>query len=142
MPHQKHLNDFMQKKNLMHMTAHAYDIVLNGYEIGGGSLRIFNEAVQEKMFEILGMTPEETRAKFGFFLDALKVGTPPHGGIALGFDRIMMILCQTENIKDVIAFPKTLVASCLMSGSPDVPDVKALEELKIQSTINMENRIL
>ena len=98
--------------------AKAYDIVLNGTEVGGGSLRIHDSALQAKIFEVLSMTPEEAKERFGFFLDALSYGTPPHGGIALGLDRIVMILARESSIRDVIAFPKTASATDLMAGSP------------------------
>lgn len=109
----------------------GYDIVLNGYEIGGGSQRIHNPELQQKIFECLMLTPEELKMKFGFFLDALSYGTPPHLGIALGLDRILMILTQTENIRDVIAFPKTQRASDLMLESPSQVALQQLNELKI-----------
>ena len=111
--------------------AKAYDIVINGYEAGGGSIRIHDEKVQEKMFEALEFTKKEAYDKFGFLIDAFKYGTPPHGGFALGLDRLTMLLTETENIRDVIAFPKTASASCLMTGAPNVVDKKQLEELKI-----------
>jgi len=98
--------------------AKAYDIVLNGTEVGGGSLRIHDSTLQAKIFEVLSMTPEEAKERFGFFLDALSYGTPPHGGIALGLDRIVMILARESSIRDVIAFPKTASATDLMAGSP------------------------
>ena len=109
----------------------AYDIVINGYEAGGGSIRIHDEGVQEKMFEALKLTKEEVNCKFGFFVDALKYGTPPHGGFALGLDRITMLLCNTDNIRDVIAFPKTASASDLMSNCPNNVSKKQLDELGI-----------
>ena len=111
--------------------AKAYDIVINGYEAGGGSIRIHDEKVQEKMFEALEFTKEEAYDKFGFLIDAFKYGTPPHGGFALGLDRLTMLLTETENIRDVIAFPKTASASCLMTGAPNDDKKKQLEELKI-----------
>lgn len=109
----------------------AYDIVINGYEAGGGSIRIHREDVQEKMFRALELTEEDINEKFGFFVEALKYGTPPHGGLALGLDRLVMLLTGTENIRDVIAFPKTASASCLMSECPNVVDEKQLKELGI-----------
>lgn len=109
----------------------AYDIVINGYEAGGGSIRIHNEKVQEKMFEALELTQEDIDNKFGFFVEALKYGTPPHGGLAFGLDRLTMLLTNTDNIRDVIAFPKTTSASCLMSECPNTVDKKQLDELYI-----------
>jgi aspartyl-tRNA synthetase len=109
--------------------ARAYDIVLNGSEIGGGSVRIHNPALQETMFKILGISQEEANLKFGFFLEALKYGAPPHAGIALGLDRWVAILTGSESIREVIAFPKTQTASCLMSDAPSRVDKKQLDEL-------------
>ncbi|MBE6155719.1 MAG: aspartate--tRNA ligase [Firmicutes bacterium] len=110
----------------------AYDIVINGYEAGGGSIRIHNGEVQEKMFEALELTKEDINNKFGFFVDALKYGTPPHGGFALGLDRLTMLLAKTDNIRDVIAFPKTASSSDLMSEAPNIVDEYQLNELGIK----------
>lgn len=112
----------------------AYDIVINGYEAGGGSIRIHQAEVQKKMFESLGFTLEQAKEKFGFFLEAFDYGTPPHGGLALGLDRLTMLLVGTENIRDVIAFPKTASASCLMSECPNRVDPIQLKELGIEIT--------
>ena len=111
--------------------AKAYDIVLNGNEIGGGSVRIFQDDIQEKMFEVLGFTKEEAYNRFGFLLDAFKYGVPPHAGLAYGLDRLVMLMAKEDSIRDVIAFPKVKDASCLMSEAPDVVDPKQLEELGI-----------
>ena len=114
-----------------HCYSKAYDIVINGYEAGGGSIRIHDEAVQEKMFKALELIEEDIKNKFGFFVEALKYGTPPHGGLALGLDRLTMLLTGTDNIRDVIAFPKTASASCLMSECPNAVDKKQLDDLGI-----------
>lgn len=109
----------------------AYDIVINGYEAGGGSLRIYDQATQKQIFKILGFSDEDVKRKFGFFIDAFKYGTPPHAGIAFGLDRLSMILGGTDNIRDVIAFPKNLAASCPMSGAPEIVDPEQLDDLGI-----------
>lgn len=114
--------------------AKAYDIVLNGYEIGGGSIRIHNSSVQERMFKALGFTEEEANEKFGFFIDAFKYGAPPHGGIAYGLDRVVMLVTGTDNIRDVIAFPKTQDAKCLLTNAPSVAEQKQLDELYLKLT--------
>ena len=109
----------------------AYDLVLNGNEVGGGSIRIHDPAVQEKVFGALAFSPEDARERFGFLLDALGSGTPPHGGLAVGFDRLTMLLCDGKSIRDVMAFPKTQKAQCLLSGAPGCVDQKQLEDLAI-----------
>ena len=112
--------------------AEAYDVILNGYELGGGSLRIHDQEIQQAVFKLLGMDENEVQSKFGFLLDALKFGCPPHGGIALGLDRIVMLMTDSPSIRDVIAFPKTQSASCLMMAAPGEVDEKQLKELSIR----------
>jgi aspartyl-tRNA synthetase len=110
----------------------GYDIVTNGYELGGGSIRIHQQDVQKQVFDLLGITKEEAQQKFGFLLEALKYGAPPHGGIALGLDRLIMQLAGTDNIRDVIAFPKTTSATSLMDESPSEVSKKQLDELGLK----------
>jgi aspartyl-tRNA synthetase len=113
----------------------GYDLVLNGSEVAGGSIRIHDQTVQSKVFELLGLTPEDAQHKFGFLLDALQHGAPPHGGIAVGLDRVVMHLCNTDNIRDVIAFPKTQTGADLLSGAPSTVDQSQLHDLHIASTV-------
>jgi aspartyl-tRNA synthetase len=111
----------------------AYDVVVNGSEIGGGSIRIHNPKVQEKVFDLLNISRKQAQQRFGFFLKALEYGAPPHGGIALGLDRMIMLLTGTENIRDVIAFPKTQRGQCLLTDAPSEVDQKQLDELNLRT---------
>ena len=113
--------------------AKAYDIVLNGNEIGGGSVRIFDQDIQSKMFEVLGFTEEQAQEQFGFLLTAFKYGVPPHAGLAYGLDRLVMLMAKVDSIRDVIAFPKVKDASCLMTESPSVVSEQQLEELGLET---------
>ena len=113
------------------MRAKAYDIVINGQEAGGGSIRIHSRELQQKIFNILKFTDEDIERKFGFFVNAFRYGTPPHGGLAIGLDRLTMLLTYTDSIKDVIAFPKVQNASCLMSDAPGTVEQKQLDDLFI-----------
>ncbi|PMO42374.1 aspartate--tRNA ligase [Vibrio sp. 10N.222.52.B12] len=126
------------KANPAVANSNAYDMVLNGYEVGGGSVRIHNAEMQAAVFDILGIDADEQKLKFGFLLEALKFGTPPHAGLAFGLDRLVMLLCGTENIRDVIAFPKTTAAACLLTDAPSLANPAALEELAIAVTVAKE----
>ena len=133
MPSQSALDVFMNgsKSEVRDLTADCYDVVCNGYEIASGSIRIHDPKVQARMFELLGFSKDEMKRQFGFFIEALNYGTPPHGGIAFGMDRLMMLLAKTDNIRDVVAFPKTTSASDLMADAPSVPAAEQLEELNL-----------
>jgi aspartyl-tRNA synthetase len=110
----------------------AYDIVLNGMDLGGGSIRIHKEEIQSKVFKLMGISDEEAQEKFGFLLDALQYGAPSHGGFAMGLDRLVMLLVGTDSIRDVIAFPKTQKAQCLLTGAPSPVDAEQLKDLSLR----------
>jgi aspartyl-tRNA synthetase len=122
----------LDKEDLEDIESIAYDIVLNGVELGGGSLRIHQEETQSKVFELMGIDEQEAQDKFSFLLDALKFGAPPHGGFAIGLDRLIMLITKTDSIRDVIAFPKTQKASCVMTQAPSNVDDEQLKELHIR----------
>jgi aspartyl-tRNA synthetase len=130
-PRPEFFDDFIHGRNMDKIEASAYDMVLNGVEVGGGSLRIYRSDVQSAMFKLLGISPEEAKTKFGFFMDALQYGTPPHGGLAFGVERLAALLCGVGPIRDVMAFPKTQKGSCLMSESPSEISKNQLQELGI-----------
>jgi aspartyl-tRNA synthetase len=119
--------------------AQAYDVVMNGDELGSGSIRIHRRDIQQRIFNMLGITPEQAEERFGFLLKAFEYGTPPHGGIAPGFDRLVMWLCGEPNIREVMAFPKTQTAQCLMSGAPSIVDDRLLRDLHIKLDLPPED---
>lgn len=129
----------LNKTDLEEIESIAYDIVLNGTEMGGGSIRIHKEEIQSKVFELMGISQEEAKEKFGFLLDALQYGAPSHGGFALGLDRMIMLLAGTDSIRDVIAFPKTQKAQCLLTQAPSNVDEAQLKELHIRVRKSVES---
>ncbi|MCP2620159.1 aspartate--tRNA ligase [Candidatus Aminicenantes bacterium AC-334-K16] len=135
-PHDEDLE--LLEENPLQVRAQAYDLVCNGYEIGGGSIRIHDQRLQKKIFNILGLKEEEVNQKFGFFLEALRYGTPPHGGIALGFDRIVMLLAGEDSIREVIPFPKTTSSLCLLTGAPSPVRSEQLAELGLKVVVDKE----
>lgn len=123
--------EFMEKDPLK-VKAYAYDLVINGTEVGGGSLRISDPELQKRVFRLLGITEDEAKEKFGFLLEAFEFGVPPHGGIAFGLDRLMMIILGLNTIRDCIAFPKTQSGTCLLTGAPDEVSEEQLKELHLR----------
>ena len=132
------IKDLDELQNPEKVTAHAYDLVLNGYEVGGGSIRIHDASLQQAVFKLLGIDVEAAQEKFGFLLNALQYGAPPHGGLAFGLDRLVMLMTETNNIRDVIAFPKTQTAQCLLTQAPAEVDAKQLAELALKTAVKVK----
>ncbi|MGC8778866.1 MAG: amino acid--tRNA ligase-related protein, partial [Candidatus Caldatribacteriaceae bacterium] len=130
------------EKDPASVRARAYDIVLNGYEIGGGSIRIHDTSLQEKIFRLLSLDQKAIREKFGFFVEALRYGCPPHGGIALGFDRLVMLMCGENSIREVIPFPKTQKGVCLLTGAPSRVEEEQLKILGIRTVEEKQGRAI
>jgi aspartyl-tRNA synthetase len=137
-PHDWELADY--SKDTANLRSRAYDLVLNGWELGSGSVRIHRADVQQRVFSFLGLDPDEAKEKFGFLLEAFRFGAPPHGGIALGLDRIIALALGLDGIRDVIAFPKTASATCLLTKAPSLVDAKQLADLKVASLAAPEPR--
>lgn len=142
-PQDEYFDDLINNNDKAYgkMLAKAYDLVCNGYEMGGGSIRIYRNEIQQAMFRLLGLSEEDIKKKFGYFIESLKYGTPPHGGIAWGMDRLVMLLCETDAIREVIAFPKTAKATCLMSESPSEVNRDQLVEVGVRLTPQAEKFI-